>query len=110
MTNEENVSSNSRISSPTPSTNEPSLDKVIIDPSKGGAISPKATKQSKALEVQPGCWIWDGLVSVLEVDLFSPAWEVRHGAAIALRELLKVQGKCGGMKGAILQGPMLVFF
>lgn len=102
VANEETVSSNSRISSPTPSTNEPSPDKVVIDPSKGGAVSPKATKQSKALEVQPGCWIWDGLVNVLEVDLFSTAWEVRHGAAIALRELLKVQGKCGGMKGAIL--------
>ena len=98
MANEE---PNSRISSPTPS-NEPPPDKVIIDPSKGGAVSPKATKQSKALEVEPGCWIWDGLVNVLEVDLFSPAWEVRHGAAIALRELLKVQGKCGGMNGMIV--------
>lgn len=99
MANEE---PNSRITSPTPSNNEPPPDKVIIDPSKGGAVSPKATKQSKALEVEPGCWIWDGLVNVLEVDLFSPAWEVRHGAAIALRELLKVQGKCGGMKGMIV--------
>lgn len=39
------------------------------------------------------------MVKVLEVDLFSAAWEVRHGAALALRELLKVQGKCGGMRG-----------
>jgi hypothetical protein len=38
-------------------------------------------------------------VKILEVDLFSPTWEVRHGAALALRELLKVQGKCGGMRG-----------
>ena len=47
----------------------------------------------------PGQWVWDGVVKILEVDLFSPAWERRHGAAMALRELLKVQGKCGGMKG-----------
>jgi hypothetical protein len=40
-------------------------------------------------------------VKILEVDLFSPAWEVRHGAAMALRELLKVQGKCGGMRGIV---------
>ncbi|KAK2467010.1 hypothetical protein APHAL10511_001268 [Amanita phalloides] len=98
LTNEENVSPSSRVGSPSPPSAEPSSEKVIIDPSKGGAVSPKATKQSKALEVEPGCWIWDGLVKVLEVDLFSTAWEVRHGAAIALRELLKVQGKYGGMK------------
>ncbi|GBE82676.1 Probable helicase [Sparassis crispa] len=76
----------------------PSRDRVVIDPSKGGAVSPKVEKQSKALEVQSGCWPWDGVVKVLEVDLFSPAWEVRHGAALALRELLKIQGKCGGMR------------
>jgi TATA-binding protein-associated factor len=38
-------------------------------------------------------------VKVLEVDLLSAAWEVRHGAALALRELLKAQGRFGGMKG-----------
>ncbi|KAJ7491285.1 SNF2 superfamily chromatin remodeling protein [Mycena latifolia] len=76
----------------------PTSEKVIIDPSKGGAVSPKAAKQSRALDVRPGTWIWDGVVHVLEVDLFSAAWEVRHGAAMALRELLKAQGACGGMR------------
>lgn len=61
-------------------------------------MSPRAEKQSKALEVEPGHWVWDGLVKILEVDLFSPAWEIRHGAAMALREVLKHQGKYGGMK------------
>ncbi|KZT11597.1 SNF2 chromatin remodeling protein [Laetiporus sulphureus 93-53] len=80
----------------SPRDNSPQ-EKVVIDPSKGGAVSPKAEKQSKALEVPQGCWVWDGLAKILEVDLFSPAWEVRHGAAMALRELLKLQGKYGGM-------------
>ena len=84
------------------SPNETNSDKVVIDPSKGGAVVPKSEKQSKALEVQPGCWVWDGLERILEVDLFSLAWEVRHGAAMALRELLKLQGKYGGMRGEIL--------
>ena len=83
----------SRVESPT------APEKVTIDPSKGGAVSPKTSQQSRALEVEPGHWIWDGLVKILEVDLFSPAWEVRHGAAMALRELLKAQGKYGGTKG-----------
>lgn len=64
-------------------------------------MSPKAEKQSKALEVHPGDWVWDGLAKILEVDIFSPAWEVRHGAAMALRELLKHQGKYGGMRGEL---------
>ena len=93
---DEKVASNSRLSSPSPTS---ANDKVIIDPSKGGAISPKATKVSKALEVESGFWVWDGITRVLEVDLFSAAWEVRHGAAMAMRELLKAQGKCGGMRG-----------
>ncbi|KAJ7349156.1 SNF2 superfamily chromatin remodeling protein [Mycena albidolilacea] len=76
-------------------------EKVVIDPSKGGAVSPKAAAQSRALDVRPGTWIWDGVVRVLEVDLFSAAWEVRHGAAMALRELLKLQGANGGMRDGV---------
>lgn len=45
--------------------------------------------------------MWDGLVKILEIDLFSSAWEVRHGAAMALRELLKAQGKYSGTKGSV---------
>ncbi|KAH8117583.1 SNF2 chromatin remodeling protein [Phellopilus nigrolimitatus] len=77
---------------------KPPPDNTIVDPAKGGAVEAKAAQQSKALEVQSGVWPWDGVIKVLEVDLFSPAWEVRHGAAMALREVLKAQGKCGGMK------------
>ncbi|KAF9567569.1 hypothetical protein CPC08DRAFT_758154 [Agrocybe pediades] len=92
---EDKQGSNSRLGSPALGA---ASDKVVIDPSKGGAISPKSAKQSKALEVENGVWVWDGVVKVLEVDLFSAAWEVRHGAAMALRELLKAQGKTGGMR------------
>jgi TATA-binding protein-associated factor len=74
---------------------------VVIDPSKGGAVSPKSTQQSNALEVPQGSWVWGGIVSLLEVDLFSPTWETRHGAAMALRELLKTQGASGGMKDGV---------
>ncbi|EMD34416.1 hypothetical protein CERSUDRAFT_117290 [Gelatoporia subvermispora B] len=95
---EEPTSPISRVGSPKSPQEGPSQEKVVIDPSKGGAVIPKAEKQSKALEVEPDCWVWDGLVKILEVDVFSPAWEVRHGAAMALREVLKLQGKYGGMR------------
>ncbi|KAF5324890.1 hypothetical protein D9611_004580 [Ephemerocybe angulata] len=98
---DEKANSQSRINSPVPIDTSKPLERVVIDPTKGGAVSPKAAKQSKALEVEDGCWIWDGVVKVLEVDLLSAAWEVRHGAALALRELLKAQGRYGGMKDSI---------
>lgn len=88
---------------PTRDSTSQEHEKVVIDPSKGGAVSPKAQKQSKALEVPQGRWVWDGMAKILEVDLFSPAWEVRHGAAMALRELLKLQGKYGGMQGPLFR-------
>jgi len=97
---EEKTSPNSRLGSPSLSA---AVEKVVIDPSRGGAISPKSASQSKALQVDDGVWIWDGVVKVLEVDLFSAAWEVRHGAAMGLRELLKLQGKCGGMRGGSVE-------
>jgi TATA-binding protein-associated factor len=37
-------------------------------------------------------WPFEGLCEQLSFDLFSPKWETRHGAAIGLRQLLKVQG------------------
>ncbi|TFK76566.1 SNF2 superfamily chromatin remodeling protein [Pluteus cervinus] len=86
----------SRVDGLAPGSN--GADKVVVDPSKGGVVEARIAGSSKALEVRPGDWPWDGVVKLLEVDLFSPAWEVRHGAAMALREVLKIQGKCGGMR------------
>ncbi|KAI0747594.1 SNF2 chromatin remodeling protein [Daedaleopsis nitida] len=95
---DDHSSSKQRVDSPNSPTEGPSQDRVVVDPSKGGAVAPKTESKSKALEVQHGHWLWDGLVKLLEVDLFSAAWEVRHGAAMALREVLKLQGKYGGMR------------
>ncbi|TFK86254.1 SNF2 chromatin remodeling protein [Polyporus arcularius HHB13444] len=97
-----------RTDSPKSPTDGAAQDRVVIDPSKGGAVAPKTESKSKALEVQPGRWVWDGLVKLLEVDLFSAAWEVRHGAAMALREALKHQGKYGGMKADLSWDENLV--
>lgn len=30
------------------------------------------------------------------MGLFSPSWEVRHGSALGLRDLVKIQGRAGG--------------
>lgn len=41
-------------------------------------------------------WPFEGLCELLMVDLFDPAWEVRHGAVIGLREVIKVHGAGAG--------------
>uniref|UniRef100_A0A1B6DFE2 TATA-binding protein-associated factor 172 n=1 Tax=Clastoptera arizonana TaxID=38151 RepID=A0A1B6DFE2_9HEMI len=41
-------------------------------------------------------WPLEGFCDTLCTGLFSPMWEVRHGAATALRELIKIHGKGAG--------------
>ncbi|GJJ12235.1 hypothetical protein Clacol_006476 [Clathrus columnatus] len=88
----------SRVSPEEPSTGV-STEKVVIDPSRGGQVDAHESKDNaKSLTVKEGEWIWEGVRNVLEVDLFSPNWEVRHGAAVGLRDILKTQGAHGGMR------------
>lgn len=41
-------------------------------------------------------WPFERLCEVLVADLFDAAWEVRHGAAMALREIVRVHGAGAG--------------
>ncbi|KAG0310055.1 TATA-binding protein-associated factor mot1 [Dissophora globulifera] len=41
-------------------------------------------------------WPFEGICDLLCMDLFDPNWEVRHGAGIGLRDILKVQGSGAG--------------
>jgi TATA-binding protein-associated factor len=41
-------------------------------------------------------WPFSLVCSLLLSDLFSPKWEIRHGAALGLRELFQTQGHGGG--------------
>ncbi|KAJ3082443.1 TATA-binding protein-associated factor mot1 [Quaeritorhiza haematococci] len=41
-------------------------------------------------------WPFEGLCEQLCLDLFAANWEIRHGAAIGLREVLKVHGSGAG--------------
>jgi TATA-binding protein-associated factor len=36
------------------------------------------------------------------LDLFDPAWEIRHGAGIGLRSILKVHGNGAGKRGNVV--------
>jgi TATA-binding protein-associated factor len=41
-------------------------------------------------------WPYERLCDFLKVDLFDPSWETRHGAAMGLRELIRVHGAGAG--------------
>ncbi|KAF9583392.1 TATA-binding protein-associated factor mot1, partial [Lunasporangiospora selenospora] len=41
-------------------------------------------------------WPFEGVCDLLCMDLFDPSWEIRHGAGIGLREILKIQGSGAG--------------
>ncbi|KAG4305422.1 hypothetical protein PORY_000978 [Pneumocystis oryctolagi] len=41
-------------------------------------------------------WPFKKISELLKVDLFHPRWEVRHGAAMGLREIIKIHGKGAG--------------
>ncbi|KAK4058278.1 TATA-binding protein-associated factor mot1 [Microbotryomycetes sp. JL221] len=83
--------------------------KVVIDPGlkakqkaqqqqkQGGEVSVDETRKDWAdMEVKVGEWPWRGPVERMAVGLVSPLWETRHGAALGLKELLRLQGSGGG--------------
>ena len=51
---------------------------------------------SEDLTVETEEWPLESFSDELMSDLFSPNWEVRHGASTALREIVKLHGRCGG--------------
>lgn len=66
-------------------------DKVVVEH--------KAPKTSPLLQMDGAAgrvWPFEGLCELLMIDLFDPVWEVRHGAALGLREVIKVHGAGAG--------------
>lgn len=51
-----------------------------------------------------GTWLLDNIAKNYERGLFSPSWEVRHGSAIALREIVKSQGRYAGRRAGLPDG------
>lgn len=68
-------------------------DKVVVE-HQAPKISPVIQMQGVAGADK--VWPFEGLCELLMVDLFDPAWEVRHGAVLGLREVIKVHGAGAG--------------
>ncbi|KAI5307814.1 TATA-binding protein-associated factor mot1, partial [Ascosphaera atra] len=67
----------------------------LVKEFKGPVVPEKPFIQSET-EEQGLEWPYERMCEFLMVDLFDPAWEIRHGAAMGLREVVRVQGRGAG--------------
>lgn len=56
--------------------------------------------------VLAGRWPFQQLCDRLLVDLLHPQWEVRHGAALALRDILRSQAASAGVHAPVADPPL----
>ena len=70
-------------------------DAKIVSDFKGSIVPEKSIIQTEA-EEEGLEWPFERLCEVLMVDLFDHHWEVRHGAAMGLREVVRVHGAGAG--------------
>ena len=70
-------------------------DTKLVKEFTGIPVPDKSTLQTAA-EEDGSEWPFDRLCEMLAVDLFDGSWEVRHGAAMGLREVMRVHGHGAG--------------
>jgi TATA-binding protein-associated factor len=70
-------------------------DSKVVSEFKGPIVPEKPAIQTEA-EEQGLEWPYERMCEFLMVDLFDPNWEFRHGSAMGLREVIRVQGAGAG--------------
>ena len=70
-------------------------DAKIVSDFKGSILPEKLVIQTEA-EEEGLEWPFERLCEVLMVDMFDHNWEIRHGAAMGLREVIRVHGAGAG--------------
>ncbi|PSN67987.1 hypothetical protein BS50DRAFT_354219 [Corynespora cassiicola Philippines] len=70
-------------------------DQKFVKEFKGAPIPDKASFQTESEESGLE-WPYERVCEYLTVELFDHCWEVRHGAAMGLREILRVHGQGAG--------------
>ncbi|KAE8452027.1 hypothetical protein EG329_002192 [Mollisiaceae sp. DMI_Dod_QoI] len=76
-------------------TTEVDEDTKVVSEFKGPTLPIKSELQTDE-EAHGGEWPYERLCEFLMVDLFDPQWETRHGAAMGLREIIRVHGAGAG--------------
>ncbi|KAK4994674.1 TATA-binding protein-associated factor mot1 [Elasticomyces elasticus] len=72
-------------------------DTKVVSEYKGLPVPDKSAFQSED-EEENNEWPFDRLCEFLTIDLFDTEWEVRHGAAMGLREIIRVHGAGAGQR------------
>ncbi|KAI0023218.1 SNF2 family domain-containing protein [Xylariomycetidae sp. FL0641] len=70
-------------------------DTKVVSEFKGPVIPIKSEIETED-ELQGSEWPYDRLCEFLKIDIFDSQWEIRHGAALGLREILRVHGAGAG--------------
>lgn len=96
-------SNSMNVQSPVNNIGEPPTKKIILEDMislDGGSKCGMSNEQVSGVPDSTGCWPdsvvdWplESFAESLRQDLFSQKWIVRHGAATALRELIRLHGK-----------------
>ncbi|KAJ2111390.1 TATA-binding protein-associated factor mot1, partial [Coemansia sp. RSA 922] len=74
-------------------TEQPGGEAIVVE-------AKKADSRETLFAISSGRWPFEAVVEILCIDLFSPSWECRHGAAMALREIFRSHGfGAGRMSG-----------
>ncbi|CAK7264178.1 TATA-binding protein-associated factor mot1 [Sporothrix epigloea] len=61
-----------------------------------GPVNPVKSEIDMGEKVEGVEWPYEQLCEILKVDLFDSQWETRHGAAMGLREVVRVHGSGAG--------------
>lgn len=72
---------------------------------EAAAAAAEAAEQEWQAVLQGGRWPFQSLCDQLCVDVLHPRWEVRHGAALALREILAAQAGAAGVHAPLAAQP-----
>ncbi|KAI8671410.1 SNF2 family DNA-dependent ATPase domain-containing protein [Fusarium keratoplasticum] len=70
-------------------------DTKVVSEFKGPVIPIKSELEAED-NMEGAEWPYERLCDFLKVDLFDPSWETRHGAAMGLREVIRVHGGGAG--------------
>ncbi|KAI5969366.1 MOT1 [Candida margitis] len=73
-------------------TSQQGGEKLVVE-AKVEEISPLLALHNKVTGL---IWLFQGVYELLLADLFDDKWEIRHGAALGLRELIRKHGKGTG--------------
>lgn len=70
--------------------------------SRASGESDHVTSSNSTIQTSGSHWPLSDISRQYAYDLFNPSWEVRHGAAIALREIVRLHGKSAGKRSDLL--------